>query len=180
MKPDQTIPRYTYKDYASWGGDWELIHGYPHAMSPSPRLKHQLIGSNTIEVLRQAIRKNEKCQDCHVVYELDWIIHEETVVRPDIMVICGDTSDDFLRYPPTLIVEILSENTRLKDRTTKFDLYEQQGVRYYILADPDKEIIEPFELVDNRYKSNDQLDTFLLHEGYQIKVNLKNTFSRLS
>lgn len=41
MLQEQHIPRYSYADYAQWEGNWELINGYPHAMSPSPALKHQ-------------------------------------------------------------------------------------------------------------------------------------------
>ncbi len=176
MKVDQTIPRYTYKDYAQWGGDWELINGYPYAMSPSAKMKHQFIGNAFVVELNKAISKYNTCR-CRVVYELDWIVNEDTVVRPDIMVICGDLSDDFLRYPPSLIVEILSENTRLKDRTTKFELYQQQVVRYYVIADPDKESLEIFELVNNAYLSNDALESFLFHEDCMMQMSFKNVFS---
>ena len=176
VKADQIIPRYTYKDYASWEGEWELIHGYPYAMSPSPRMKHQLIGKKIVRRIDDSLLNNEAC-NCQAVYELDWIIDESTVVRPDIMVICGSLEGDFLRYPPTLIVEILSETTRLKDRHTKFTLYEQQGVKYYLLADPAKETIEIFELKDNYYRSNDSLSVFDLHGKCEATIGFESVFT---
>jgi len=35
------LPSYTYEDYKSWEGDWELINGIPYAMAPSPIKIHQ-------------------------------------------------------------------------------------------------------------------------------------------
>lgn len=175
MKADQIIPRYTYKDYASWQGDWELIDGYPYAMSPSPKMKHQFVSGNIYELIKGILSKKSFC-NCKTVYELDWIIDDNTVVCPDIMIICGPVNDDFLRYPPTLIVEVLSDSTRLKDRNTKFALYEQQGVKYYLIADPTKKIIEIFELKNNRYQSNDELKVFDLHSKCQIELTLDSVF----
>ena len=75
---------------------------------------------------------------CETYYELDWIVNDNTVVRPDCMVVCGDFKEDFLTFPPQLILEISSPNTRLRDRNTKFSLYEMYGVKYYLIADCDK------------------------------------------
>ena len=96
MEADQVVPRYTYNDYAQWEGAWELIDGYPYAKSPSPRMKHQLVGTTILQHLKEALSNNSLCR-CRVVYELDWIINDSTVLRPDIMVICGAIEGDFLR-----------------------------------------------------------------------------------
>jgi hypothetical protein len=37
--------RYTYNDYKLWEGNWELVNGYPYAMSPSPKREHQLFNT---------------------------------------------------------------------------------------------------------------------------------------
>ncbi len=176
VNASKIIPRYTYKDYASWEGRWELIDGYPYAMSPSAKAKHQFIGTNLIVILSAALSKKKSCS-CRVVYELDWIVNDSTVLRPDVMIICGSLEDDFLRYPPTLIVEIVSDSTRLKDRTTKFSLYEQHGVKYFLLVDPKKETIEIFELSDNQYRSNDSLDIFTLNGKCNITIALDSIFA---
>jgi Uma2 family endonuclease len=128
VKANKIIPHYTYKDYAQWEGRWELIDGYPYAISPSPKAKHQMVSTNLFVSLKTALSKKTSCR-CKVVYELDWIINDNTVLRPDIMVICGSFEDDSLRSPSTVIVEIISDSPRLKDRTIKFSIYEQQGVK---------------------------------------------------
>jgi hypothetical protein len=35
--PSEWLPNYNYSDYSKWPGDWELIYGFPYAMSPSPK-----------------------------------------------------------------------------------------------------------------------------------------------
>lgn len=137
MLEEQYIQKYTYKEYLHWKDNWELINGYPYAMSPSPLPEHQWIGSNIIFSFKQALKeKNSNC-NCNLLYECDGIINDETVVKPDIIIMCGNyNKKEFIKSAPVLIVEIFSPSTRLKDRNTKFNLYEQQRVKYYLMADP--------------------------------------------
>jgi Uma2 family endonuclease len=80
------------------------------------------------------------------------MINEDTIVRPNIMMVCGPfDTNQVITTIPSLIVEIFSPATRLKDRNLKFNLYQQAGVKYYLMADPDAKTIEPFELVNNVY-----------------------------
>ena len=118
-------PRYSINDYNQWQGDWELIGGYPYAMSPSPFPKHQLISANLVAFFNETFRNNKSDCSCKVLSETDWIINDDTIVRPDVMVICGlFNPNDFIRNPPILIVEVFSAATRLKDRNLKFNLYQ--------------------------------------------------------
>jgi Uma2 family endonuclease len=153
MQQQEEIPRYTLSDYKLWEGDWEIIKGYPYSMAPSPFKKHQALGRSFIIELDTILRKN--CDDacnCEVLYEIDWIVDENTVIRPDVLVVCNSIDpEDYIRIPPVLIVEIFSANTRLKDRNIKFRIYQEQGVKYYIMADPDIKSIEVFELRSNVY-----------------------------
>jgi Uma2 family endonuclease len=74
------------------------------------------------------------------------------VVQPDVMIVCGSFETDFLTFPPSLILEITSPSSRLRDRNTKFTLYEMYGVNYYLLADTDKNTLEVFQLHNNKYQ----------------------------
>ena len=172
--PDKifTPERYTYKDYKLWKGNWELINGYPYAMSPSPNRKHQRFLSEFIAAGVSEIKNNNGNCDCGVYSELDWIINDETVVRPDIMIICGNFETDFLTFPPTLIVEIASPSTRMRDRNAKFVLYEMCGVKYYILADPDKKSIEVYKLTNNKYQQVSE-NSFQLTSSCIINLDLQ-------
>lgn len=130
--------QYSYKDYILWEGNWELINGYPIAMSPSSKRPHQNFSSKFSRQLGNILEQEKLTCDCEVYYELDWIVNDNTVLRPDCMVVCGDFNEDFLTFPPQLILEISSHSTRLRDRNTKYDIYEMYGVKYYLIADCDK------------------------------------------
>ena len=126
-------PHYTYEDYCQWEGNWELIDGMPYAMAPLPIPKHQRVSLLLSIRLESAL---EKCEKCTVYPPLDWKISEDTVVQPDILVVCEKIEKKFLDFPPVLVVEVLSPATASKDRGEKMELYQQQMVKYYVIADP--------------------------------------------
>ena len=149
FKPD----RYTYQDYLLWKGDWELVNGYRYAMASSHNRTHQRFASKFIQKITNKLESTTPGYDCQAYGGLDWIIDENSVVRPDCMIVCGNFSEDFLRFPPTLIVEISSRKTKLRDRNTKYNLYELKGVKYYVIADTEKKSVEVFELLNGKYTS---------------------------
>lgn len=178
MLQEQYIQKYTYNDYLQWEGEWELINGYPYAMSPAPVPKHQKTGNNINFSFTEALRKNKQDCVCDLLYESDWIVNHDTIVKPDMMIVCGSYDDGkAIEFPPSLIVEIFSPSTRLKDRNTKFKLYEQTGVKYYLMVDTDQKAIEYFQLVDNKYSQQEKLLNFKLTETCSIEVLLNNIFS---
>jgi Uma2 family endonuclease len=178
MIPHQEVPRYNYTDYASWLGDWELIHGYPYAMSPSARIRHQLVSGNLFSHFKFALQEKKSICSCSILYETDWIISDDTVVRPDICMVCGNIDpDDFIRTAPVLIAELASKSTRLKDRNTKFALYQQAGVKYYLLVDPDKKQIDYFLLINQQYQQQSPITVFELYERCcTLPVSLQDIF----
>ena len=52
---------------------------------------------------------------------------------------------------PDLIVEILSQSTAKKDKTNKFELYEECGVKEYWIVSPTDQYVELFVLEDEKY-----------------------------
>ncbi|WP_162915805.1 Uma2 family endonuclease [Paraflavitalea soli] len=175
---DKYRPQYTYADYVQWEGQWELIDGMPYAMSPSPVRVHQLANGKFYTAFDSVILP--KCQDCKVLQTLDWKVNDKTVVQPDLMVVCGDFETDFLEFTPSLIVEILSPSTALKDRHEKFELYEQEGVRYYLIADPKFKKIEIYQLIEGKYQPvsiSPQEFTFNLENGCEINVSFLRIWS---
>ncbi|MFT4095204.1 MAG: Uma2 family endonuclease [Niabella sp.] len=174
MIPDLYIPTYTINDWKLWEGDWELIKGSPVAMSPAPLNKHQLMGGNLFLYLGVALKQNTSSCNCKVLYEQDWIIDETNVVRPDILITCDKIDPEgHITKPPVLTVEIFSKSTQLKDRNTKFNLYEFCGVKYYLMADPDTNAAEVFELTDNKYKQIFAPFHFRLTETCLLEFDLK-------
>lgn len=145
----EDLPRYTYENYLNWEGRWELIYGLAHAMSPSPSIEHQCISQHIASQLEQAL---ENCKECRALLPVDWKIDEETIVQPDNLVVCGELEKmAYLCKTPALIFEILSKSTAHKDRNTKFNLYEREGVKYYVIVDPVETLAKIYRLQDGRY-----------------------------
>ena len=90
---------------------------------------------------------------CRALLPVDWKIDEDTVVQPDNLVICGENINDaVLTITPVLVFEILSPSTSRKDRILKYRLYQEAGVKYYCIVNPDTSSIEVFELHNTRYQ----------------------------
>ena len=89
--------------------------------------------------------------DAETIVELDWIIADDTVVRPDVMVVCGEPPDGHMHETPGLVAEVLSDSTRQNDLTYKRQLYHREGVDAYLVVDPVAETIT----IDRRQKRGD-------------------------
>lgn len=171
---DKYRPQYTYADYVQWEGNWELIDGMPYAMSPAPAMIHQKISLNLLTIFKESLKRN--CAQCTVYMPVDWKINEKTVVQPDLLVLCREISKDkiFLDFAPSLVVEILSPSTAYKDRHEKFELYEQEGVKYYLIVDPQFNKIEVYQLIEGKYQPiaiTPPQFSFSLEEGCYLPVD---------
>ena len=152
----EAAKRYTYTDYAGWDTDdrYELIDGVPYLMSPGPNRKHQEISGELYGQLRDFL-KGKPCKVYHAPFDvrLDVAGLDNTVVQPDIMVICdhsklGKASCD---GAPDLVVEILSPSTSSRDKLLKFNKYLQSGVREYWIVDPDSKTLSAHVLENGKY-----------------------------
>lgn len=145
------LPHYTYADYKHWEGNWELIEGIPFAMSPAPLPKHQYIASNLTGELRNALKKSG-CKKCKASQPVDYLIGEDTVVQPDVLIYCSEVHTPYLKDTPMLVAEVSSPSTELIDRYAKFGLYQKSGVKYYLIIQPEREKITLFVLENGSYK----------------------------
>ena len=159
------IEYYTYDDYKMWEGDWELIRGCPVAMAPSPFRKHQLI---IFEIAREIANSIENCDECEVGGELDYIVSEDTILRPDVYFTCNENGD-YLTKPPKIIVEVVSKTTQKRDENIKKDIYLGEGVKYYVLVYPERKQAKIYKLIDGKYI----LDKLVTNEKYQFDVECK-------
>jgi Uma2 family endonuclease len=84
---------------------------------------------------------------------------ERNDVRPDIVFVheryADRVTNDYVRGPVDLVVEVASDATRQRDRTIKRDLYGRTGVVEYWLVDPGDETV----LVHRRDPGFDQPST---------------------
>ena len=130
------LPHYTVADHAAWEGAWELVDGVAVAMTPSPFGRHAERLSRLAATLWNAI--DAAGCPATVLAEIDWIVTNDTVVRPDLVVVRGPAPPRHVEQPPAFVAEILSAATRTRDLTVKRELYEANGVRWYLIIDPDE------------------------------------------
>ena len=173
------ILNYTYEDYKSWEGSWELIDGIPISMAPAPVKMHQRIASELFFQLKQEL--NDDCEECEVLYETDWKISDATTLRPDIVLVCNDEGEAYLSKAPKIVIEILSPSTAKKDETIKFDIYEEEKVQYYILVYPKDLKAKVYTLDKNKYtKVADFTNEKLVFEELvcELELDFEKVFRR--
>jgi Uma2 family endonuclease len=172
------IPHYTFNDWLHWEGKWELIEGVPVAMSPSPLPEHQRVSAELRTQFILALRES-RCKECKAYDPVDYKISEDTIFEPDILIVCGKIIKSYLDFPPSLVVEILSRSTEDKDRSIKYDYYEQEGVKYYLIVDVKKRQIEIYELLGGKYQLQPYANRFQfeLNETCTISVEFDDVWA---
>jgi Uma2 family endonuclease len=149
MSASAVVEHYRIEDYRRWQGDWELIHGIPLAMSPSPGVRHQRVARRLLRQLDEAL---DHCSQCEAFHEIDVELSDDTVTRPDAIVICFEPEGDRITRAPALIAEVVSPKTARRDEQTKFQLYRDEGVGYYILLYPNEAKAKVYQLIDGEYR----------------------------
>lgn len=174
----EDLPKYTYEDYLKWEDNWELIYGITYAMAPAPMIKHQSISSKIARYLDEAL---ENCKKCQSLLPVDWKISNETIVQPDNSVICHTPKNEaYITKAPKIIFEILSKSTAKKDKGLKFNLYEQEGVTYYIIVDPTESLAKVYHLKDGRYiKVVDATDEVVEFKINECNQNIRFDFDKI-
>ena len=137
--------RFTYADYLQWTGDerWELIDGEALSMSPAPSRLHQEVVGGLFAQIATFLR-GRPCRVYVAPFDvrlphLDEADREvDTVVQPDISVICDESKldDAGCRGAPDWIIEVLSPGTMARDQVRKRELYARHAVREYWIVDP--------------------------------------------
>ena len=148
---------YTYADYLEWDEDVraEIIYGSVYMMSP-PLTVHQRISMRLSRIFSQFLQ-GKTCEVFAAPFGVRLFPREDksddTVVEPDIVVICAPGKIDVrgCKGPPDLIIEILSPSNTRKERLIKFDLYLKARVREYWIVSPETQEVEVHVLDNGRY-----------------------------
>jgi Uma2 family endonuclease len=149
----QRIEYYTYEDWLAWDEDVraEIIDGELYMLA-APLQKHQEISFEISGQLRNFL-KGKPCKAFHAPFGVRLSEEEDTVLEPDIIVVCdsGKLDGKVCNGAPDLVVEILSPSTARLDKALKFNKYQNAGVREYWIVDPDTETVQAFVLDNGRY-----------------------------
>jgi Uma2 family endonuclease len=174
--------KYTYSDYITWDDDnrWELIDGVPYLMSAPNRI-HQEYSRNLLVLLANYL-KGKSCKVYHAPFDvrLNADTLDDTVVQPDILVICDHSKLDKAgaKGVPDLVVEILSPSTSRYDRTLKFDTYRKFGVKEFWIIDPESKTLAVNILKDGNYitYAYSDGDTVPVHVIEGLAISLAEVF----
>lgn len=148
--------KYTYADYLTWedGRRRELIDGEVYMMSPAPSSTHQRIFREIFTRLANYL-EGKTCEVFSAPYDvrLSADAQDDTVVQPDISVICdpGKIDERGCRGAPDMIVEILSPSSAKHDQFVKFLKYREAGVREYWIVYPQDRLVQVNLLRDGEY-----------------------------
>jgi len=172
------VEYYSYDDYLHWDGKWELIYGHPMMMTPSPMISHQAIANLIAFELTQSIFE---CEKCLIVSEQDWKISDETLVKPDVVMICDEPYGAYITKPPKIVVEVISKSTARRDEQTKFELYKNERVPYYVIVYPGDLKAKVYRLENNSYQKVDDFTHEVMEFG-DLKcggtINFERVFRR--
>ncbi|MDD2724041.1 MAG: Uma2 family endonuclease [Methylovulum sp.] len=185
---------YTYADYLTWRFDEavELLRG-KILMSPAPNINHQSISRNLLVDIGYYL-KNKHCKVFSAPFDVrlydrkkSLVASQEiyTVVQPDLCVVCDTDKLDSKGClgAPDWIIEILSKSTAQKDTQTKFQLYQEAGVKEYWLVYPYEATVSQFVLDDaeekyqlvNMFSRQDRASPLLFPE---LLIDLQEVFSK--
>ncbi|WP_305951749.1 Uma2 family endonuclease [Emticicia oligotrophica] len=183
---------YTYADYLTWKFDQtvELFKGKILQMS-APSRRHQGI-SREINGIFYNYFKSHPCKFYAAPFDVRLYDKTKsakankdifTVVQPDICIICDleKLDDKGCLGAPDLVIEILSPGNSSKEMKLKKALYEESGVREYLIFDPEHENVFQFHLTDTDVYSpaniyvDDEILTSVIFPDFQI--DLKEVFA---
>ena len=148
---------HTYGEIRAWRDDtrWELIDGEAHAMT-GPSWQHQSVVARLVVQLLTFF-DTRSCRVLPAPFDVRLPAGDEpdeaieTVVQPDISVVCDLTKldDRGCRGAPKLVVEVLSPSTAGRDHLVKRELYERHGVEQYWLVHPIDRLVTIYRRTDS-------------------------------
>ena len=177
VRKDKT---YTFTEYLTWDENerWEIIKGTAYDMTPAPKVRHQTIAGNLYIKLKTRLDP-----DCYTgIAPTDVVFDETNVVQPDVFVVCDKSkiTEKNIKGPPDLIVEVISEATEVKDRREKKNLYENFGIKEYILVYPERDYAERYYLDEGKsgvpeiYNWDEILNIYV----FELDINLWEIFEK--
>ena len=124
---------------------WELISGVIEAMT-NPDEKHGLIVGNIFAPLKLALDKGGcRAFSGSMRVQRSDDRNEDMAAIPDIMVRCGPRRDRNFATDPTVVVEVLSRSTMVRDRGSKFEFYRSlQTLQHIALVYQDQMRVEHY------------------------------------
>jgi Uma2 family endonuclease len=170
----------SYEDFLEWNGDegwFEWVNGEVFEMS-HPSLIHQDISDFLTAILRFFVEANQLGRVISAPFQLKFDFRN-TGRQPDIMFVSKGNSENikkqYVDKTADLVIEIISPESRTRDKGDKFYEYEAAGVREFWLIDPDRKRAEFYTLGEDGFfnfeVAEDGLFKSKVLEGLTLKVD---------
>jgi Uma2 family endonuclease len=147
----------TYEDFLEWNGTdgvWaEWIEGEIVYMS-NPSLTHQRIARFLVGILQFFVESKNLGEILPAPFQLKFDFQDSSR-QPDLMFVSNANASkvkkQFVQGTADLIIEIISPESRTRDKGDKFYEYEQAGVKEFWLIDADRKRAEFYTLGDDGF-----------------------------
>ncbi len=155
----------------------ELIDGHIF-VDQFPGMRHQTIVTELGRRIDMFIRENGgKCRMFNVGVNVYLDQDDETLVGPDVMVVCDPSkiTESGVMGAPDWIIEVVSPSSRKKDYGLKLHKYMLAGVREYWIIDPDKSRVTVYvggePLLSYLYGFEDDIPVRIYDSALKIRLS---------
>ncbi len=153
MEARQT-KKYTIEEFEALPDDerYELIDGELYAMASSERIHQELVMELSGGIFSHIRSKEGDCRVYPAPFGVRLSEEEDTVVEPDITVVCDKNklTKKGCTGAPDWIIEIVSPGNPAHDYIDKLKLYTNAGVREYWIVDPESRSVAVY-IIENPY-----------------------------
>ena len=158
----------------------EVLNGEIVLMSPSQNVNHNRIARNITTIFSNYLKGNR----CEVFQDnIDLHLSEKDIFIPDMMVVCDSSiiRDNGVYGTPSLVLEILSQETAKTDRGYKRETYEKYGVKEYWIVSQEEMSLEVNILKEGKYKIEniyyrDNKESFKCSLFEDLNINIEDIF----
>lgn len=154
----------------------EYIQGDVYAMAGASR-NHERIAGNVYAQFLQHLR-NTPCEP----FSSDMKVKADgNFFYPDVSVVCDDRQgDDYFTEAPLIIVEVLSKNTRKRDKTVKLQVYKTlPSLQEYVLIDQDFVEVEVCRRSANWFPARYYLGDEITFESVGLTLSVADIYQRV-
>jgi Uma2 family endonuclease len=147
--------KYRKEDYLALdeGAPFQLIKA-DLVMSPAPTSYHQILSARLYKLIDSYLERSNIGGIC-LFAPLDVHLDDENIFQPDLLYIAearkAELIKDYIDGAPDLVIEILSPSTAYYDLRQKKDIYEQHGVKEYMIIDPIQLNAEIYRLENGQF-----------------------------
>ena len=145
------VPKMTYEEFLEWCDEdtfAEWVDGEVILMSPVST-KHQLLAAFLAASLQFFVEAKQLGLVLTAPFQMKLAIRPSSR-EPDVIFIARERlpvlKDNYLDGPADLAIEVISPDSRARDRGDKYYEYEQAGVREYWMFDPIRKQAEFYRL----------------------------------